>query len=271
MLGKFRNYYPQGSLTSELLNIDRGLYIVKVVISIEGKILATALAAAARIEDAEDRARERAIAALGLEALKSELTPTKSAIKTVISNQSEKAKETEPTVNRSTVAYIPTESQAKNTPAVNFSVTQPSTSVAATVVEPEKAREIANSVPLETSWDEVDNPSNDLEIPPEPTIADSSSNSGNLFEGTFDERPATTLEAKESNYPKSVPINQTVQIDFNEIKHKTDIEIQRLGWTQEDGVKFLKSRYGKRTRLHLTDEQLLEFLNYLESQPTPSL
>ena len=60
-----------------------------------------------------------------------------------------------------------------------------------------------------------------------------------------------------------------MEIDFNKIKHQTDIEIKRLGWTKEDGRNFLKSHYGKRTRLHLTDEQLLEFLRYLQSLPTP--
>jgi hypothetical protein len=58
-------------------------------------------------------------------------------------------------------------------------------------------------------------------------------------------------------------------MDFNEIKQKTDIEIKRLSWTKDQGKEFLMSRYGKRSRLHLTDEQLLEFLRYLEKLPNP--
>jgi hypothetical protein len=56
-------------------------------------------------------------------------------------------------------------------------------------------------------------------------------------------------------------------MDFNDIKRKTDIEIKRLGWSSAQGREFLMSRYGKRSRLELTDEQLLEFLRYLETLP----
>ena len=67
MLTKFRHHYPQGSLISELIYIDRGLYLVKVSIEVEGVVLATGLAGENTIELAEDAARVRAIAALVLE------------------------------------------------------------------------------------------------------------------------------------------------------------------------------------------------------------
>ena len=54
------------------------------------------------------------------------------------------------------------------------------------------------------------------------------------------------------------------------MKHQTDLEIKRLGWTKDDGQEFLRSRYGKRSRLQLTDEQLWEFLQYLKAQPNPN-
>ncbi len=64
MLAKFRSYYPQGSLVSELIDIDRGLYLVKVAIEVEGVVLATSLASGETIELAEDRARDRALSAV---------------------------------------------------------------------------------------------------------------------------------------------------------------------------------------------------------------
>lgn len=67
MLAKFRNRYPQGSLVSELVKIDRGTYIVKALVQIDNVVLATALAGADTVESAEDAARERAIATLFLD------------------------------------------------------------------------------------------------------------------------------------------------------------------------------------------------------------
>ena len=64
MLAKFRHHYPQGSLLGELVKIDRGLFIVRVSIQMQDKILATALAGADSVEAAEDKARHRAIATL---------------------------------------------------------------------------------------------------------------------------------------------------------------------------------------------------------------
>ncbi|MDJ0719396.1 MAG: hypothetical protein QNJ54_35125 [Prochloraceae cyanobacterium] len=63
MLNKFRKIYPKGSIVSQLIKIDRDKYIVRASIEVEGKTLATGLASAQTIEEAEDRARVRALAA----------------------------------------------------------------------------------------------------------------------------------------------------------------------------------------------------------------
>ena len=67
MLAKFRERYPHGSLKSELIDIERGLYIVKSTVEIDGVVIATGLAAAEHVEKAEDLARERAISAMVLD------------------------------------------------------------------------------------------------------------------------------------------------------------------------------------------------------------
>lgn len=56
-----------------------------------------------------------------------------------------------------------------------------------------------------------------------------------------------------------------IPLDFNEIKRLTDIEIKRLGWKKDQGRNYLMKKYGKRSRLHLTDRQLLDFLIDLRS------
>ena len=269
MLEIFRNCYPQGSLVSELIDIDRGLYIVKVSVQVEGIILATGLAAADKIEAAEDRARERAISTLTLEnhlnvrsQAKSVPTPNQTAAK----NDSE-TKSYSNVVNLS----VPQASTPLSTPRALESPESP-------VVEPKPAPEPPPlSHPRENQ-----------------TVIDTAAdNSGSLFDGTFDSQAAeTTTVPIESEEISAMPpvdstvANPTVEIDqrseqeppeftstnysdFNAIKHETDIELKRLGWTRDDGRSFLQRKYGKRSRLSLTDEQLLEFLQHLKSLPTP--
>ncbi|MEH2072779.1 MAG: hypothetical protein V7K47_32285 [Nostoc sp.] len=54
--------------------------------------------------------------------------------------------------------------------------------------------------------------------------------------------------------------------NFSEVIAQIDVEMQRLGWTPEKRQEYLKKYYGKRSRTLLTEEELLHFLQYLESQ-----
>jgi hypothetical protein len=58
-------------------------------------------------------------------------------------------------------------------------------------------------------------------------------------------------------------------IDFSDVIARTNVELKRLNWTSEQGRDYLLQTYGKRSRQLLTDEELLEFLQYLESLPSP--
>ncbi len=58
-------------------------------------------------------------------------------------------------------------------------------------------------------------------------------------------------------------------VDLSDIIAQTGIELRRLGWTDSQGREYLKTTYGKLSRHHLSDAELLEFLCYLESLPTP--
>jgi hypothetical protein len=60
------------------------------------------------------------------------------------------------------------------------------------------------------------------------------------------------------------PIN-----DLSDVIAKTDVEMERLGWTPQQGREFLIQTYGKRGRTLLTEEELLDFLQHLQSNPTP--
>lgn len=272
MLCLFRDRYPQGSLVSKLVKIDRGTYIVQVSITVDNVVLSTALAGAATVELAEDAARERAIATLFLDSQASTTSPQKTAV-----NPREIALSKESPAE----SNLASESAADN--IVNFSQSDP------------KVAHQNNVSSLPTTPTVVPKSTAPKPII-EPTVVAQDSepvthagNTGNLFAGTFpsEAQPPTFSEDNSAEETVSTISNENVpnedfvatepeitpkeiaDFDFTTVKQKTDIEIKRLGWTRDDGREFLQSRYGKVSRLHLKDEELLEFLHYLEKQPTP--
>lgn len=66
MYDRVQARYPGSSWLSEFLGCEDGFFVVRAVLSLEGEPLATALAAAATVEAAEERARDRLAALLGL-------------------------------------------------------------------------------------------------------------------------------------------------------------------------------------------------------------
>lgn len=51
---------------------------------------------------------------------------------------------------------------------------------------------------------------------------------------------------------RSTLINQSTQL------------LQELGWTNEEGSRYLQRKYGVRSRQHLSDEQLIDFVGHLQ-------
>ncbi|MEH2221725.1 hypothetical protein [Nostoc sp.] len=49
---------------------------------------------------------------------------------------------------------------------------------------------------------------------------------------------------------------------------KTDTYLAQLNWTPEQGRDYLHQKYGKRSRLQLTDTEILDFIDYLKLQLT---
>jgi len=123
-----------------------------------------------------------------------------------------------------------------------------------------------NSDPVKSTLPSVNQQCSPINEPVEPTPI-----SSNLFGDTFAAEIPEEISLSDNNFDNNVVTtpSELEAMDFNEIKQKTDIEIKRLSWTKDQGKEFLMSHYGKRSRLHLTDEELLEFLRYLEQLPNP--
>jgi hypothetical protein len=211
MLNQFRSLYPQAGLISELITIDHGKYIVRVLVVVDGVTLASGLAAAETPEQAEDQARNRALTTLNLssESVNNSLNLSTKVINKTANNSS-RSKKQEP-------------SNLVNT-NINASI---STSLSS----------------LENSFSD-NTAQNSTSVELVPKIEDSFS-------------PVSEMQA-------TIPISTG---DLSDAIAQTDIHIKRLGWSREQGRDYLLQTYGKRSRQLLSDEELLEFLSYLENQP----
>ncbi len=291
MLAQLRLQYPQSCLISELLEIKHGKYIVRALVQVEGVSIATGLGSGETVEIAEDHARERALAILDLEASLSTIAiaPVVPATPLVA------ASVTPPDGETLLVAPV----MATIVPPITTSlIAPPITSVANPVVQP-VVTEIPTSeiktpisvVQLQPKIEEemiqeqeAVSPQETSPQPPIPTIEKTEKTEKIVsLHIVPDTQPAETypqpvvtgvpdLESSKFNVEKEEKKakNKTSPVaipDIKDVMAKTEIEIRRLGWTTQQGRNFLLQRYGKRARTLLSDEELLDFLSYLEEQP----
>ncbi len=227
-LTEFQNLYPQGNLISELVQIYHGKYIVRARVEIEGVIRATGMASAETVEEAEDKARDRA-----LEVIVKASVPQSVATPPTLNTFPEA--EVVPSSSVSTTSKSDTES------IYNYDLSQRF----ATSIKPEPEEVF--------SIDEMEN--NSL-----PEIS-----SSNVT--PFTPRGYNLQDDLETQIAKKKKKGEPV--DLSNVMTKIEVEMDRLGWTKDQGRDYLIQNYGKRARTLLTEEELLGFLRYLESQPTP--
>ncbi len=293
-LVRFRQQYPQGSLRTDLLQVDRGLYVVQTVVTLAGQAIATGLAAQPTIEGAEDLARERALTILGL----TEGRPP-SPEQPIVSAPTSAPP---PAKSPSLLAVTPSTETPKASTATSQSITPPPVATPAPLNESSESTVDELPLPINQSQavePEINFPTADSTPPPPPVTpepelslssppAEASPNTPlaplthhqngsnqSLPEDITTAQPVTNTAPPEAELPpepilSSPPETETVEaIDFSEIIARSNVELKRLSWTSEQGRNYLLQTYGKRSRQLLSDEQLLEFLAYLENLPTP--
>ena len=102
----------------------------------------------------------------------------------------------------------------------------------------------------------------DIPLPePEPLLLEMETDNYSLLSELPEEASLTEEEPPEPEPVVVIP----EEIDYSVLKTKIDVEMKRLAWTTEKGREYLISTYGKKSRLLLTNEELLEFYNYLSS------
>lgn len=235
MLAQFQARYPMGSLISELLTIYQGKFVVRVSASVEGVLRATGMAVSESLELAEDQARSRALMVLGLQPATS-VQSVPSAPQT---------------------AALQVQMPAVETGGLNNDLAYSSFSQAS---------------PPEKSQPEPDAAVENFGMMSD-TETQSNSNPPITFGNVTPLVPRSYSAYESSGSPSETDAETEMRvsepIDLSDAIARTSVELKRLTWSNQQGREYLLRTYGKRSRQDLTDEEMLEFLNYLESQPSP--
>ncbi|MBE9188049.1 hypothetical protein IQ270_26255 [Microcoleus sp. LEGE 07076] len=261
MFAQFRALYPAGQLICELLTIHNGKFVVRCLVQVDGKTLATGMSAAESVEDAEDRARSRSIAVLGFSD-KAEAAvpvsgspppppplPSVAAVPPPPVPQSlaplpvleMPVTETEDTPHQSN--FVNTESKINEEPV-------------APVAEPERPtvdraeaagfvqKQIDSDAWLSSSYGE---PMEELEVP-------------NTSQSELSQGAAEIRELE----PISVGIPSDAIEDDSDTIANIDGILKRQGWNKKTETDCLQQLYDKSSQRELSSEQLADFLEYLE-------
>ena len=240
MLPQFQDRYPTGSLISELLTIYQGKFVVRVSAQVEGVLRATGMAASDSLELAEDQARSRALMVLGIQ-------PATSA-QAVPSDQ--------PGVEQRQMQSVETELLHQPMEPANQS------SVFTTIIglnDPAYSS-VSPALPVEEST-----PAPIVSLLPTHVAQESDAN-GEIMYSTDNGSSTNPLDS-ETLATKEMAASEP--IDLSDAIARTRVELNRLGWTNQQGREYLQQKYNKRSRQELTDQEMLEFLHYLEFQPSP--
>lgn len=258
-LKQLRDRFPEASILSDILMLHEQQYVVKVTIKIPPAIAISGLSSDANLEIAEDKARRRAIEALGLGTRELTFaTQIAPATVTPASQLREGSNELEES-SLSTDSPTPVASSQRNHPTAT--PVKHASSVSDTAAQSQTTSTASSSTEFaSTSVDAAKVPTHNDLIQPErgssmvsqPTAAAAILPVAKHSEST--EIPATALPA---------PIN------LSDVIAQTDIELRRLNWSTETGRDYLEQTYNKRSRHELSEEELIQFLCYLEGLPSP--
>lgn len=239
MLAQFQSRYPTASLISELLTIHQGKFVVQVSVQIDGVTRATGLAAAEVLEEAEDKARSRAIALMAID------TAPPSA--TTIPQPPESA-----FVPPSVPSYqAPVESPDFEYEAIASS---PPTNIPPVSLTPISVTKSKLSLSDRHLSDEQDIFGDFGQ--PEPKDSGSAIAMGSKVTPIRPIEPQLDLESEIETHSQPIDLSE----DLITIKDK----LEESGWKQDTEREYLQRTYGKSSRDELTPEQVQEFRRYLE-------
>ncbi len=225
---QFRNRYPSGCLVTELMLVQDGQWVVRALVKLGDQILASGFASDPALEIAEDKARLRALQVLAIPAA-ANLAPVLQA--------SAYELQVRLTANRSRPTDLPaTPAFPSLLEAESYTDTTYTDTYADAYLEPAVAPE-PEAVPRQTR---------------------------RLPERAERTEPVSRSRTSRKTPPPAPPPTPA-PLDLSDVIAQTTVELRRLGWTEAEGRSYLQRTYGKRSRQQLDDDELLEFLHYLQS------
>lgn len=263
MFAEFRALYPAGQLICELLTVHHGKFVVRCLVQVDGKTLATAMSAAESVEDAEDRARLRAIAVLGFAAPDRAIASVSPAPVAPVAPVPVPPTDAVPVPLGPALAPLPV---LEMPVADKLSLPHPSNFVKteaklnqepiAPVPEPlpptvDRAeatgfvpKQLDSDAWLSSSYGE---PMAELDVP--------TASQSELLQGAAQLRELQPIAV-------GIP-SDAIEDNSDTIAHIEAI-LRRLKWTKKQETDCLEHNYGKSSQRELSSEQLVDFLEYLE-------
>ncbi|MBO1352157.1 MAG: hypothetical protein EBE86_034535 [Hormoscilla sp. GUM202] len=250
MFTQFRTHYPTGSLISELLLVERGTYLVRALVQVGGVTLASGMAAAPSIEQAEDQARQRAIAVLGMPMV-SPPAPSVSSPQPL-----------EPPTAVSQIRQTANPSHSPTTPV--------STSTQSSFFDYQSSPETVDADASVTSNSISDTTGDTLATVVEDTDATSDTSDDPIWSASYTHQSSQTDLGGMSDETTQA---SSPSFDYFEVNDSITVELERVGWNKDKEEDYLQRFYGQRERSVIDDDDLLDFLHYLQaySQTTQEL
>lgn len=292
MFTQFRTHYPTGSLISELLLVERGTYIVRALVQVGGVTLASGMAGASSIEQAEDQARQRAIAVLGMQ-MASPPAPSVSpgaappGLARPTTQETLRATRTKEEIQpQEPLASPPAPSVSPEIATRTKEGTQP--------LQPPTAVSHPSHLPTTPVSTGTPNSFFDYQSSPETVDADASVTSngisdttGDTLETVVEDTDATSDTSDDPIWSASydLPSSQTdlggmsdettqassPSFNYVEVSDSITVELERVGWDNDKEGDYLERFYGQRERSLLSNDELLEFLHYLQAYAQTTL
>lgn len=306
LFAQLQTRYPTSGLLTELIQMEVDRCVVRALVQLGSLTLATSMATAATVEQAEDLARLRVLALLGIHStpfsvppVSSSYSPSTPSLTSQDTTQFVSAmdgvalQETLPTATLPNVEPIappfpfPTLAFEPSAPIAMTSLSTVEPATASTVIDGERAFEAPpdrDDAPYnEASYDEVpydDAPYDEAPYEAEPfetgSMAEEGSSSAPVSLPAIEEPAAKSKPRKTSADKRLVSETNTsddassdrASRDLSSLISEIGVEIDRIGWSKRQGSIYLQKTYGKKTRSELTDDELEDFLTYLNTQPS---
>ncbi|MDB9514574.1 hypothetical protein PN499_25570 [Kamptonema animale CS-326] len=288
MFAKFHALYPTGQLISELVTIYHGKFVVRTLIQVDGKTLATAMSAGDSVELAEDQSWKRSLSMLDLNTPMSQSTSleTEPVVRLYTGNNRDDVREdvmstfpgevvpqvpqrdlpvtTEKVIPSSQSSFVNTKTPINDSTSSSppEPVRSPLPPQAPSV--PPAPKQLDSDAWLSSSYG-VSSQSQEIASIPSPTggktetsfspPTDSSLNIGEVEPLSTDIQSGIPLEMS--------PPSETIE-DNSDTIAQIDVLLKRLKWSKEQESEYLLEAYGKFSQGILPRHELLDFLDYLE-------